>query len=144
MDIELRKAQTEDMEFLLALRLATMDEHLRAMGITCSTENHRERAMLRPDCAHIILVRGESAGMVKFRETANAIELMQLQVLPEYQGKGVGQAVLDGLLEQAESCSRKVVLTVLKKNPALRLYQRNGFVIVGEDDCEFHMERALS
>lgn len=143
MDIEFRKARTEDMEFLLALRLATMDEHLRAMGVICSMEDHRERAMLHLDCAHIILARDESAGMVKFRETDGVIELMQLQVLPEYQGKGIGQAVLDGLPEQAGGRCGRISLTVLKKNPALRLYQRNGFVIVSEDDYEFHMERVL-
>ena len=35
-----------------------------------------------------------------------------------------------------------IQLKVLKDNPAKNLYTRLGFITVGEDEHEYHMERA--
>jgi ribosomal protein S18 acetylase RimI-like enzyme len=58
-------------------------------------------------------------------------------VLPEFQGQGVGSALLDladGLARQTglEKCS----LLVTRNNPACRLYERHGYKIVAEFPLE--------
>jgi hypothetical protein len=49
------------------------------------------------------------------------------------QRKGIGSDFLADLLFRARREQRSVALRVLKVNPARTLYQRLGFVVVGED-----------
>jgi len=64
---------------------------------------------------------------------------MQLQIHPNYQGKGFGSKVMHAVIEQAGS--KYLTLTVLKANPAIKLYQRLGFIITGEDEFEYWMRK---
>ena len=62
--------------------------------------------------------------------------LHQLYVLPDFQGQGVGQMLLDEMLTcfpQAHSC----VLEVEPENEgAVGFYERNGFEVTGKTtDC---------
>ncbi|WDE13973.1 GNAT family N-acetyltransferase [Thalassomonas haliotis] len=57
---------------------------------------------------------------------------------PQYQGQGLGQRILQQVLQQAKG--KTVLLTVLKENPALNLYKKLGFTVTGEDEYEFHMQ----
>ena len=135
----LRPAVETDIDFLLDLRLVTMDAHLRAMGVCFSREQHRERVLLEFEHARVITVNDEAIGMVKYLRKDDALHLQQLQVLPEWQGRGIGRQVMDHLIALAEADGLPVTLTVLKKNPALALYQRCGFEQVGEDEFEYHL-----
>jgi len=83
-----------------------------------------------------VLNDGQCVGAAKFIVSDQAISLLQLQIAPKEQGKGLGTMVLDALKAQ----TAKINLTVLKANPAYELYQRAGFKTLGEDDYEFHMQ----
>lgn len=139
--LHLKQATEHDKPFLLELRKSTMVEHLEAMGIYLTEEQHVARSEESLDCVQIIECRGQRAGMVKTRKTDQSLEIMQLQVMPEFQGRGIGRGVLQLFTEQATSCSKATILSVLKKNPAKRLYEKFGFQVVGEDRYEFHMRR---
>jgi ribosomal protein S18 acetylase RimI-like enzyme len=52
-------------------------------------------------------------------------------VLPEYIGKGIGTALLDAYLERASTLFPAVTLNVRADNPAVRLYERAGFKVIG-------------
>lgn len=139
MEVSLREARKSDEAFLLELRKTTMVPHLNLAGIFLSDEEHVLRAREGFDCAHIIEYGGHAIGMAKYRESSDRVEVLQLQVLPKYQGRGVGSEILDVLIESARRGKKSLVLTVLKENPAKRLYERKGFRVVGEDEHEFHM-----
>lgn len=141
MHLEFRTARENDIDFLLELRLQTMDEHLRAMGIRFSRAEHRERVLFEFEHARVVMVDRIDVGMVKYLARDGALYLQQLQVLPAFQGKGVGAAVLERLLREADERAMPMALSVLKKNPALKLYERFGFEVVSEDDFEFHLRR---
>lgn len=53
-----------------------------------------------------------------------------IAVVDEHRGGGVGTALLDDLLVTVPRCS----LSVDRRNPATRLYERSGFVTVRTDD----------
>lgn len=53
-------------------------------------------------------------------------------VLPGYEGRGIGTAMIEGLLIEAGDRYDTVVLSVRVGNPAVRLYERVGFQTVGE------------
>ena len=137
MNISWRQATTEDKSWLMALRLKTMVPHLEKAGLFLSSEQHDFRMNEAFECSHILSVDDIPCGLVKFCHDNDVIELQQLQILPEFQGRGIGKAVLTRL----SALAGKVTLTVLKENPALALYRRAGFVVTGEDEYEYHMEK---
>jgi ribosomal protein S18 acetylase RimI-like enzyme len=56
---------------------------------------------------------------------------LSMAMLPEYRGQGVGTRLLHELLRVADERYAAVSLSVSEENPALRLYRRSGFVVVG-------------
>ncbi|WP_420456876.1 GNAT family N-acetyltransferase [Rubrivirga sp.] len=57
---------------------------------------------------------------------------LSMALLPGHRGRGVGTTVLRRLLAEARRESDAVSLSVSESNPALQLYRRLGFVVVGE------------
>jgi len=53
--------------------------------------------------------------------------LIDIALLPEYRGRGIGGAIMRGLLARAEAAGKAVRLHVEHFNPARRLYRRLGF-----------------
>ena len=57
---------------------------------------------------------------------------LAIAVRPESLGSGIGSALLTRLLEEARNVHPGMVLSVRANNPAKRLYERLGFVVVAE------------
>ena len=76
---------------------------------------------------------GDVVGAAPFavEEAWNAIILVMLNVLPNYQGRGGGRSLLDALCKEARErgLARILVATTNDDLPALALYQRYGFRI---------------
>jgi GNAT superfamily N-acetyltransferase len=142
MDFNLVQASAEDRGFLLALRVATMVEHLEEAGIFLTQEEHLNRLNEEYDCSYLILIEEEAVGTLKFREQIDKVEVMQLQITPTHQGYGIGKMVLERVIQWSVGANKPVPLTVLKANPAKALYLRLGFTLVDEDEYEFHMLRS--
>jgi len=122
------------MEYLLWLRKATMNEHLFNAGLFLTDEEHLLRIHYLFDQSRIILLQDEHIGLLKVDEKENSVEIVQVQIDPAYQGKGIGQQVIQTVIENARSNNKQISLSVLKENKAKALYLRLGFSIVGEDD----------
>ena len=54
---------------------------------------------------------------------------LAIATLPSARGQGTGSALLRAFLEVARSRFPAVTLSVREENPAVRLYERHGFVI---------------
>lgn len=65
--------------------------------------------------------------------------MVQIQIDPAFQGQGLGRRLLAGLLRQADDEGAPVTLSVLKGNPARRLYESLGFTPVEETALEIEM-----
>ena len=88
----------------------------------------------------IIEVEGRVAGSLWLENQTGLIYVADLQVLPELQGRGIGTAVLRGLIDEAVERGVALALAVLPANPrAQRLYDRLGFRVVGREDPFIHM-----
>jgi ribosomal protein S18 acetylase RimI-like enzyme len=59
---------------------------------------------------------------------------LAIAVLPGHRGRGLGGRMLGALLDAASGSFAAVSLSVQADNPALRLYERTGFRIVGGTD----------
>ncbi|ATC95108.1 GNAT family N-acetyltransferase [Pseudoalteromonas tunicata] len=130
-------AQAHDEAYLLALRLATMVPHLENAGIFLTAKEHLLRLHDHYHCSHLIYCDAECIGTIKFRFNDKVFEIMQLQIHPDFQGRGFGSSILQQVILAAGH--KAVNLTVLKCNPAYQLYLRSGFNVIGEDEHEYHL-----
>jgi len=132
--LERRAATQQDIPFLIELRRQTMTAHQIAAGIDPSDEERRTRVLVRYDCAEILLHHGRPVGLLKVAREGTDWELIQIQLLPELQGKGLGKQLLRSLALEAQHRGASVRLSVLKGSPARRLYEKFGFAVVKETE----------
>jgi ribosomal-protein-alanine N-acetyltransferase len=79
-----------------------------------------------------------------FDEDGETPELT-IAVVPSRRGRGLGQDLLRELLERARAAGHaRISLSVEPDNPALRLYEENGFAKVGERGGAWVMLASLS
>lgn len=76
----------------------------------------------------VIEIDGAPVGRLRLVVAADRIEIAGIQVLPAYQRRGIGTAILRDVLGRAERDRVPVILEVETDNPdARRLYERLGF-----------------
>lgn len=137
--LHLRPAAPADEAFLLALRKQTMTEHLSRVGLGLDDEHHRQRLLANYADACVICVADEAIGLCKAYRSETAWVLMQIQVAPAWQGRGVGADIITALIAQARQEGLLVSLRVLKGNPARRLYERLGFREFAQSEHEYEL-----
>lgn len=140
MRLELRPASAADLPFLLALRVVTMTPHQLGSGVSVSTREQEERLHYRFECARVVEVEGQPAGILKVTRDGLDWQVVQIQLLPELQSRGIGQRLLEGVMAEARAAGARLSLHVLRSNPARRLYERLGFVVTEEGAHEYTMQ----
>jgi ribosomal protein S18 acetylase RimI-like enzyme len=141
--LNLRPATALDQAFLRQLHhLAYHDVVLRQFGAWEEEaqdfwfERSLELATFR------VIERDQLAvGALGTKEEPTRLDIVELQVLPAWQNQGIGAFVILGELERARALGKPVHLRVLKENRAQRLYERHGFVVTGESDTHYTMQR---
>lgn len=146
--IGFRAVKHEDLDFLLKLRKKSMSKHLARAKIKLTNEQHLERIKENYYDSHIVLRNRKPIGLLKFgvislKSGEKSLHIMQLQILPEYQGQGVGSKILSVVKKRALQLQLPITLNVLLKNPARGLYLRHGFQIEGKNKLEFQMRCPL-
>lgn len=90
----------------------------------------------------IVVVEDAPAGRIIVDESGEQIQVVDVALLPEYRGQGIGTSLLRGVLAQADRMGRSIALHVEKQSRAVRLYERLGFLISGESGLYFEMLRS--
>lgn len=107
---------------------------------------------LPDDRALVAEVDGEVIGACWVRTTDgyghidSATPSFSISIYKPYRGRGIGTAMMSRMLDELlEAGYTRASLSVQKENPALRLYERMGFRIVGDgaDETEWLMVRDL-
>jgi ribosomal protein S18 acetylase RimI-like enzyme len=140
-EITLRAATPADEQFLFDLRRATMEEHLERAGEPTDDDAHWARLRYRYDDAHIVCSGPERLGLFKFFREPGEWTIVQIQILPGWQGHGIGAQLIGELLRQADHARVAVNLKVPKGSRAIHLYRRLGFQVVDETSTSFQMSR---
>jgi len=141
--IGFRRAVATDIEFLLALRKASMNEHLLRAGIALSEHYHLSRINEFFSDSHLILRDKQAVGLIKLGVLSSSLHIRQLQVLPEYHRLGIGSYVMEVVKKQALKLNLPITLSVLLDNPAKSLYLRHGFIVTEKTDFEYKMSWAI-
>ena len=139
-----RPAVESDREFLRTLFMSTRERELAFLPggalahaqlfngqFIAQLESYRQNF---PKANHAIIeVGGVAAGRLYVDRADGILHLIDISLLPEYRGRGIGTALVQALLDEAVPAGGTVRLSVAMSNPAQRLYQRLGFRTVGTD-----------
>jgi ribosomal protein S18 acetylase RimI-like enzyme len=138
--VSFRAATPEDVPFLVALRHQTMVPHQVASGAVPSEAEVTNRVLVRYESAQIVLIEGQPVGLLKAPRDGLQWEVLQVQLSSQWQGQGLGTLLLQRIIGEAQSAGATLRLSVLKANPARRLYERLGFAIVEEREHAYTMQ----
>ena len=89
----------------------------------------------------VIVVDGEPAGRLYVYRGDSDIRIVDIALLPEYRGRGLGSALMRDLLAEADADGKSVTIHVERMNPALRLYGRLGFSVAEDKGVYLFLER---
>jgi ribosomal protein S18 acetylase RimI-like enzyme len=82
----------------------------------------------RPDAAlSVIEVDGVVAGRLYVDRCEDEIRIVDIALLPEFRGQGIGSALLRPILDESEERGVPVTIHVERENRARSLYERLGF-----------------
>lgn len=137
----LRQATEQDLEFLYQLHVTTMREYITATwGWHEAWQRDYFLQKWDPTPRQIIQVGGQDAGVVVVSWLADSIKLELIELQPEYQGRGIGTAVIRDIQQKAHDLCLPLTLHVLKANQAAqKLYLRLGFTITAEREERYVM-----
>lgn len=99
-------------------------------------------------------VEEQEVGFTSYSEIEpGTFKIHKIYVLPGLQGKGVGKALIDTVIDEVKkNGAKKIQLNVNRHNKAISFYERNGFEIIRQEDInigsgyfmnDFVMERNL-
>lgn len=88
---------------------------------------------------YIITFQGKDIGFYNACENDYMYEIGNICIVPEYQNRGIGTAILQNVL--AEHTDKEIHLQYFKQNPVGRLYERLGFQRIGETSYHYQMKR---
>ena len=139
MDIELRNVKENDFDWLYNLRSQTMTKYINDSGDKFNLHKQSKRIMKEYESIKIVRSDNQDIGMFKVKRNSDKWEIIQIQLLPDYQHMGIGKKLIQNLQEEASQQGVPIFLSVLKVNPAKRLYERLGFKVVRENDKSYTM-----
>lgn len=141
--VTLRAISQTDEPFLLSVYASTREEELALLD----WEKQQKEQFLRMqfDAQHryyqdqfagadfqIVLLDGQAIGRLYVDRRPDEFRLIDIALLPSYRNAGIGSDLLKNLLAEARHDHKPVRIHVEQLNPAMRLYQRLGFVQIGE------------
>jgi ribosomal protein S18 acetylase RimI-like enzyme len=92
--------------------------------------------------ASVIEVDGQAAGRLIVDRSEAEIRIVDLALLPEFRRAGVGSAVVQRILVEADASGLPIRCHVEQSNDARRFWEHFGLVATGLDGAHIAMERA--
>ena len=84
---------------------------------------------------------GEPAGRLYVHRREDEIRIVDITIDPARRNRGIGSALMAGLLAEGDRTGRRVTVHVERENDALRWYRRLGFTHVRERGFYDFLER---
>ena len=154
-DYTLRPVQEEDETLLLAIYSSTRADELALvpwdaaqkqafLQMQFSAQQTHYRAYF-PQAAHeMIMAEGQPVGRLYIDRRETEIRILDVTLLPETRGRGIGTLVIQELMKEAAQANKSISIYVESFNRSLGLFQRLGFVKTEESGVSWLMERRAS
>jgi ribosomal protein S18 acetylase RimI-like enzyme len=151
-EFSLRPVTEQDEELLIRLYASTRADEVAAWGWSTEQQDaflrmqyhaqKRTYELIYSDSTQSVIEtdQGQPAGRLILSYDNGDTVLTDIALLPEWRNRGIGAAVIAGVLEKAGQDNRAVRLQVLKGSPAARLYERLGFIATGESATHITMK----
>jgi GNAT superfamily N-acetyltransferase len=141
--VSCRPSAESDLRFLAAVYASTRTEEVASTGWPLEMQQqflahqadaqHRHYQRHYPDAEWLVVERGgNDIGRLFLEEWPSQIRLIDISLLPEARGGGIGGAILADLMEMAVAAGKALTIHVERNNPAMRLYLRLGFAKIDE------------
>jgi len=141
-NVTLRSVTADDDAFLLALYVAVRAPEFAVLGLPEAQMTAFLAGQYRLQSHHyathydtsrfaVVTVDDRPAGRLLV-DYGPEVRIVDISLMPAYRGQGLGTALLEDVLVEAQSTRRAASLHVEASNPALRLYARLGFTDTGE------------
>jgi ribosomal protein S18 acetylase RimI-like enzyme len=142
-EITYRRATPEDTEFLYKVYAHTRYEELALTGwhpeqveaflrMQFHAQDTHYRTHYPTSTFDLIELERTPIGRLYLDRQPHQLLIMDIALLPTYRGAGIGTRILTGLLAEAAAAGQRVNIHVETYNPARHLYDRLGFVQIGE------------
>ncbi len=150
-EVTLRNATEADAEFLYHVYASTRAAELAMTGWSDEQKEQFCRMQFRaqttdylanyPNAQRSIIERsGTPVGRLIVDRVEREISIIDIALLPEGRGQGIGTGLLRELTEEARAAGKPLSIYVEKFNPALRLYLRLGFRAMEDKGVYLRME----
>jgi ribosomal protein S18 acetylase RimI-like enzyme len=151
----LRPATVNDDDLLLHVYASTRQDEMASWGWSAVQQSSfirmqydarkRGYATTYPSAENSIISMGDvPAGSIIIFRGPSEIRLVDIALLPEFRGRGLGGEVIRMLISEAADAGCALRLSVLRSNRATHLYERLGFISRGGDEMYCEMERLPS
>ncbi len=151
--IQLRKSVEKDIPFITKVYRSTREKELSLTNWTeeqkCDFIYMQTMAQLAeyksnyPGATQqVVLFKKKEAGRFYTWENENEIRIIDITLLPQFIGKGIGSALLNNLIKRAKEIKKKITLHVDPLNPAIKLYFRLGFVHKSNNGRHYYLEKS--
>lgn len=151
--VSLRPAAEEDYEDLVRVYASTRAPELERVTwwddaqklAFCRAQYDAQKAEYDARFPHaeydVVLLGGRTAGRIWVGRDEEEIRLLDIALLPEFQGHGVGAALVGALIDEARTTGKRLRHMVFELNEdARRFYERLGFRVFGEFSGYLQME----
>ena len=153
--ISYRTARPDDDELLFSIYASTREDEMRIVPWTEEEKQtflrqqfeaqrtHYERYL--PGTEYLVIEhQGQPIGRLYLDRREDELRIVDIALLTEHRGEGVGNAILTDLIEEASLSGAPVRIHVERNNPALGLYRRLGFREIGDEGVYLNMERVTA
>jgi GNAT superfamily N-acetyltransferase len=153
--LSLRPATSDDLGFLERLYATTREDELRQVEWT--DEQKAEFCRQQFEAQHawwqdhylgarfdVVLLNGRPAGRLYVDVWAEEVRIIDIALLPEHRGAGLGAALMRAVLAEGDARGLPVSIHVERFNPALRLYHRLGFEMVEDKGVYLLLRRPVA
>jgi len=138
-NLGLRPAVPEDYAFCKTLYFTENRWILEALHLDLAAHEIKFPEQWKLSEVRIIEVDGADIGWLQSSARQDVLFLSQLYIVRAFQRQRIGTEIMRRLMAEAAQRNLPIQLDVVKINPALRLYQRLGFHITGEEEHKFNM-----
>ena len=150
--VTLRALHSDDMAFVERLYVGSRALEMSHCGWSADqiaafltqqfTIQHAYYLAHYPDGEFLIVEhQGQPIGRLYLFWGQTSLNLIDINLLTEYQGQGIGSALIEDLLRMVDERGLGVDLHVEEYNPAMRLYARLGFHANGDSGVYKRMRR---
>lgn len=153
--VDLRPETAADRPFLLELYASTRWAELRAapwtyvqkrafLDMQFHAQSTHYRATYENARWDVVTVNGATAGRLYLCRMPGQLRIVDISLQAEYRGLGIGTYLMGSLIGSAAAEGLCLTVHVEQANPALRWYERLGFLTVEVRTPYLYMERPPS